>query len=111
MDSSEKSARIRRLNDELRCEGRGGQLVVTPGVLALGSLRAESVLAAVRSFAEFEAGNDPYGEHDFGAVAVEGVKVFWKIDYYDRDFHYASFDASDPDVTERVLVVMLAEEY
>lgn len=111
MDCSEKSARIRRLNDELRCEGRGGQVVATQGILALGPLRAERVLAAVRAFADFESGNDPYGEHDFGAVLLEGVKAFWKIDYYDRDFRYASFDASDPEVTERVLVVMLAEEY
>lgn len=111
MDSSEKSARIRCLNDELRCTSRGGQVVVTQGILALGPLRVERVLAAVRVFADFESGNDPYGEHDFGAVLLEGVKVFWKIDCYDRDFHYASFDASDPEVTERVLVVMLAEEY
>lgn len=111
MDSSEKSARIRRLNDELRCEGRGGHVVVTQGVAALGKSRVKQVLDAVRAFTAFDPGNDPYAEHDFGAVALDGVRIFWKIDYYDRNFHYASFDASDPEVTERVLVVMLAEEY
>ncbi len=27
--------------------------------------------------------SDPYGEHDFGAVQVQGHKVFFKIDSYD----------------------------
>jgi hypothetical protein len=28
--------------------------------------------------------NDPCGEHDFGAVHIEGETVFWKIDWYER---------------------------
>lgn len=111
MDSSEKSAQIRRLNDELRCEGRGGTMLITVGIRALGPHEVERVLQAVRSFEAFEPGNDPHGERDFGAVQVDHVRAFWKIDYYDHEFRYASQDASNPEVTERVLVVMLAEEY
>lgn len=69
------------------------------------------MLDAVRSFEAFEPGNDPYEEHDFGAVEVDSVRAFWMIDYYDREFRCTSSDASDPAVTERVLTVMLAEEY
>jgi len=35
----------------------------------------------------------------------------FKIDYYDRSLHAHSPDASDADVTSRVLTIMLASEY
>ena len=55
--------------------------------------------------------NDPYGEHDFGAFEVEGEKLFWKIDYYDKALEHGSEDPADPTRTTRVLTVMLASEY
>ena len=69
------------------------------------------LLLTVRDFEDFNADNDPHGEHDFGAFEVHGTKVFWRIDCYDRDCRYGSEDASDPERTTRVLTVMLAEEY
>ena len=44
-------------------------------------------------------------------LTVDGRRIIFKIDYYDRDLAYHSPDASDPAVTERVMTVMLAEEY
>ena len=65
----------------------------------------------VQSFADFNADNDPYGEHDFGSFEVAGEPFFWKIDYYDTDMACESDDPSDPEKTTRVLTIMLAAEY
>lgn len=55
--------------------------------------------------------NDPYGEHDFGKVVVNGVSCFWKISYYDNRLEYGSEDPANPDITTRVLTIMLTSEY
>ena len=52
-----------------------------------------------------------YGEYDFGALTVEGERIFFKIDYLDRGLTGHSPDPADATVTARVLTVMLAEEY
>ena len=55
--------------------------------------------------------NGPYFEHDFAALTVEGARVMFKIDYYDRELTYGSEDPADPQVTRRVMTVLLAEEW
>jgi len=105
------TSRIRILNDNLRTTFLGGQVVMTSGVARLPSDEVASILLAVRSFVEFTENNDPYGEHDFGAIQHHCGKVFWKIDYYSRDMMHGSEDPADPLQTRRVLTVMLAEEY
>ena len=102
---------IRQLNDQLRKSLSGGVLVMTAGVRALDEARQLEVLDAVGAFHGFNADNDPYGEHDFGALEIDGERLFWKIDYYDRNLSARSPDPADPSVTTRVLTIMLAEEY
>lgn len=99
------------LNDQLRCSMKGGIVVFTPGAMALGQTMAWRILHAVATFDGFDADDDPYGEHDFGAVSVDDERLFWKIDYYDRSMQHASPDPADAAVTERVLTIMLADEY
>jgi hypothetical protein len=107
---TEHAARIRALNDRLRTEQRGGRLFITEGICRLEGI-APFIVAEVAAFTEFTAGNNPYGEHDFGALMVLGHRVLWKIDYYDRSLTAGSPNPADESVTTRVLTIMLATEY
>ena len=102
---------IRALNDELREHLLGGGAVMTPGVAALGAEAVQRIVKAIAVFDDFCNANDPYGEHDFGSFEAEGKTIFFKIDYYDTTFEYGSPNPADPSVTERVITIMLAEEY
>ena len=103
--------RIRTLNDEFRQFRQNGTFLVTPGINELGDEKVNQILEQIRTFSDFSENNDPHGEHDFGSFEIDGHKVFWKIDYYDLSLDFGSPDPSDPDVTKRVMTVMLAEEY
>ena len=94
-----------------RCRNFGNELVITRGVEARGWDFIARALAAVRDFSDFTPDNDPYGEHDFGAFDLDGVKLIWKIDCYDRALEYGSPDPGDAEKTRRVLTILLAEEY
>jgi hypothetical protein len=85
--------------------------VMTPGVAALGQDAVQRIVKTIAVFDDFCHANDPYEEHDFGSFDAEGKTIFFKIDYYDRSLSMHSPDASDPTVTERVITIMLAEEY
>ena len=109
--AASKTAAIRALNDQLRRTSRGGRIMCTVGVNALGTAAVVRILRAIAAFENFSPDNDPHGEHDFGAIEAEGARIFWKIDYYDPSLTRHSHDPADPKVTERVMTVMLAEEY
>jgi Protein of unknown function (DUF3768) len=106
-----KTGRIRPLNDELRQHLIGGLAVITPGVAALGSEAVERIVKTIAVFDNFCHENDPYEEHDFGSFDVDGHEVLFKIDYFDHSLNHHSPDPADPSVTERVITIMLAEEY
>ena len=109
--SDAKTARIRELNDALRVHGTGGRVMLTVGIQALGQEKIRKIMDAIRAFNEYTEDNDPYSERDFAKVVVDGVKVFYKIDYYDTKLEYASPDPADPTLTCRVMTIMLASEY
>ena len=103
--------KITDLNDLMRKTGIGGKLMITAGIAAKGQDFVAKALSAVRSFDSFTPENDPWKEHDFGSIELEGNKIFWKIDCYDKELEYHSPDPAEPAVTTRILTVMLAEEY
>lgn len=106
-----KTEQIRTLNDDLRQHLVGGMAVITPGIAALGQEAVERIIKTIAVYDDFCHANDPDEEHDFGAFDADGHRVFFKIDYYDKTLTYHSPDASDASVTERVITIMLAEEY
>jgi hypothetical protein len=103
--------RIRDLNDAFRTTLRGGQVVVTRGIMHGGLAFHREVITCVRGFGHFSEANDPDDEHDLGALQVRGKQIFFEIEYYDRRTGYCSTDPANSAVTTRVLTVMLAEEY
>ncbi len=101
-----------RQNDALRTGKQlNGQIMITSGVQALGSEFVTKARKAVSAFTDFNADNDPHGEHDFGTVTVQGKKLFFKTDAYDLTMSVHSPDPADPQVTKRVMIIMLASEY
>ena len=105
------TAKISELNDNFRKTGRGGKIITTAGVLAQSDEIMREVMEKIKTFEDFTEGDDPYGEHDFGAVVHDGQKYFFKIDCYDKDFECGSEDPANALITNRVLTIMLAEEY
>jgi hypothetical protein len=104
-------SRIRELNDLLRRYGKGGDVYLTRGVRDRGDDFSERARRQVANFEAFTEDNDPHGEHDFGAVTIDGTRVFFKVDYYDRAKEWLSPDPADPAKTCRVMTILLAEEY
>lgn len=108
---------IARLNDRARLGlDRTSKTVITRSCLdtfcsgdtASGLLAQAGLMKAVRNHL-FE--NDAHGERDFGAFKFRGEKLFFKIDYYDRELTYGSEDPADASQTTRVITIMLASDY
>jgi Protein of unknown function (DUF3768) len=106
-----KTEQIRALNDALRQNLTVGTAIITAGVAALGAEAVARIVKTIAAYDDFCHANDPHEEHDFGSFEVDGQTIFFKIDYYDKALAFHSPDPTDPSVTERVITIMLAEEY
>ncbi len=111
MTDKDRAEKIARLNDQFRRTGIGGRIMITAGVNEKGVAFVSAAVSAVREYDSFSPDNDPYHEHDFGAFEINGQKLFWKIDCYNKDCRYGSQDPCDPAQTTRVLTIMLVSEY
>jgi len=115
LDPSEikKTASIRALNDLLRTQGIGGQVIVVGGLAQMedDGFRQKVVTAVRKQKIVTGDKDDPYSEHDFGQIVVDGQKFLWKIDYYDLDYKYASEAPENAKITQRVLSIMFASDY
>lgn len=111
MKDDDRTTQIRRLNDRFRRTGLGGKVLVTHGINDQGREFLAKCVRQMQLYDAFDESNDPYNEHDFGQMNIDGQKVFWKIDYYDHSMERGSPDPSDIERTTRVLTIMLAHEY
>ena len=102
---------IATLNDNFRHTFIGGQVLLTAGISAMSSEDKANIMSLVQNFNDFNEGNDPYAEHDFGSFDYKDEKILWKIDYYDQNNKYMSEDPSNPDITNRVLTIMTVYEF
>ena len=114
--TTNRAAKIAALHDALRREpgtGEHGRIVMTRGVSELDIPFTIKMLAKLKVFDAFTKDNDPYGEHDFGSFEMEGQKLFWKIDYFEKGSDYMAGAETPDDIatTDRLLTIMLAEEY
>jgi hypothetical protein len=102
---------IQHLNDVFRQTFNGGKVVLTKNISILPSEELSAIIHQVQTYNNFNKGNDPYGEHDFGSLEHNGNTIFWKIDYYDSEYCFFSNNPACPDSTNRVLTIMFAHEY
>ena len=102
---------IQLINDNFRKTFQGGQVVLTRGIRALPKEDINQIMLKVSKCNDFTPDNDVYNEHDFASFDYNGIKIMWKIDYYDKNYEFASENPADVTKTNRVLTVMLADEY
>ena len=112
MTAATTTPTIAELNDRFRKGDR--TLGKTVGSEMFSNFNPDQQLALVRlvrEFNDFNEGNDPYEEHDFGIVMYDGDKWFWKIDYFDTEFEDGAEDPSDPRYCLRLLTILHSSEY
>ena len=102
---------IATLNDNFRKTFTGGQVLLTAGIAAMSSEDKANIISMVQNFNDFTPSNDVYGEHDFLSIDYKGNKIFAKIDYYDLNYKFMSENPANPDITNRVLTILLSCEY
>jgi hypothetical protein len=120
------SDEIRRLNDLTRTvpETVNATWTMTRGVVLLLAGEGESpestaqavqrfsaLRAAMANFSDWPDDNDPYGEHDFGALCLFEEKLFFKIDYYHPEHDSHAPVPANIELCRRVLTIMRADEY
>ena len=84
--------------------------IATVGFRSLPEADQSSDRELIETYDAFDEDNDPHGERDFGCVYQladgrwtterprlrddERERVFWKLDYHDRDLRFGSEDAA-----------------
>jgi len=103
--------KIAALNDMLRQSQLTGEIILSPGIQSLNSDRRERILNGVKTYNAFAPQGNTQKERDFGAFECGDHDIFWVIDCYDENSEYLSDEPDDLNRTNRVLRVMLVEEY
>ena len=117
-DNNEIIKRIARLNDIFRAsilkpapDQSLGQVFCTASIMALPKADIQSIAEKVSLFDDFNEGDDPYGEHDFGSFTFKGKKIYWKIDYKDPSLEYKPNETTEPLEPNRILTILFSHEW
>ena len=102
---------IETLNDNFRRSFINGEVLLSAGIAAMSSEDKANIVALVQNFNDFNEGNDPYSERDWGSFDYKDEKILWKIDYYDLNNQYHSENPANPDITNRILTIMTVFEW
>ena len=112
-------AALRARNDRFRRTLTGGTLMRSAGVIALGAANQASIIAAVRAFTGFGAG-DPFDDHSIGDLEVEvdepGIHhwpelIFFRVDDLAQPATGTGPSPTPASSTALVLSLMLASEW
>lgn len=118
-----KIEQIAALSDALRSTinypRQNDRFVMTAGIVEMvGTLpqwpafrRMREMTRIIMDYDAFTEDNNPDGERSFGIFEWQGVRCYWKIDYYNPTLDAGSEDPADPTKTARVLTVLRADEY
>jgi hypothetical protein len=107
-----KTDHFRALDDAWRPHLLVARAIISPGIAALGTEAAVAIVNTIAVFDDFCRADGPYKPHDFGALGLDdGRTIFFKIEYLDKNLTGPSPNPVDPAVTERIITIMLAEEY
>lgn len=109
----ERALRIAALNDQFRRTLKGGLMLMSRGIVVLPADTQVRIMQLVKTDGTFIPANNPHEERDFGICECDGRRIFWKIDAYQTgtDYMVGAESPDDPATTDRVLTVMLDEEY
>ena len=106
-----KAQQIRALKDDLRQHLIGGGAVITPGIAPLAekpstglSKQSLGMMASVTATTRTE-------NMTLGHSKPKGKRSFSRCDYYDKALAAHSPDPANSSVSERVITIMLAQEY
>ena len=99
------------INDNFRKSFINGEVLLSASIAAMSSEDKANIISMVQNFNDFTPSNDVYGEHDFLSIDYKGNKIFAKIDYYDLNYEFMSENPANPDITNRVLTILLSCEY
>lgn len=105
VETRDKTATIRELNDAFRQSFAGGRVMMTASLAEEPEVVRALVLQTVADYNQFSSHNDPHKEHDFGSFHLMSRTWNWKIDYYDQKLEFGSEDPADPAKTNRVLTI------
>jgi len=60
-------------------------VVCTQGFHCLEPETQQKVFQQIQTYNDWDSGNDPYGEHDFGVIEADDEKFYFKIDYWNKE--------------------------